>query len=168
MVKRIWIIGLAAIVPMLVGGWAYRDYCETKRSAARQELAAITTAPYGPQRVVYHITEDGGFFDRRSLSRLGSLQNHVTAVGPGRLDARVILQGEGIYLLEHAVRNADLRTRIDALRREGVRFLICRNSLIDRGVAPSELYDIKPGDIVGAGVAEVSSLEAAGYVYLKL
>ena len=52
-------------------------------------------------------------------------------------------------------------------RAEGVKFLICRNSLVGRSIDPADLYDVKTGDIVGAAVAEVAALQAQGFVYLK-
>lgn len=165
--KRAFVV-LAVLGSIGLGGFAYRDHCETRQAAARAELAALTPTIYAPQRVVYHLNEDGGFFDRRSSGRLGVLANHLAALGPGRLDGRVVLQGDGVLLLEHATRNSDLRDRLDDLRSRGIRFLVCRNSLVDRGIGPSDLYGVGPADIVPAAVAEISALEAAGFVYLRL
>lgn len=126
-------------------------------------------APYAPQKAVYHVTEGGGFFPRsRYRNLLQIARNHVDAVGAGKLDLRIILQGDGIELLELAHRDRDLATRIDALKRDGVRFLICRNTISGRDLDPAAtLYDVRPGDIVQAGIAEATSLIQMGYVYLK-
>ena len=94
-----------------------------------------------------------------------SLENHVAAVGIGNIDVRVILQGKGPDLLRAP--DADMRARIDALRAQGVRFMVCRNSLIESATEFASLYGVQTNDIVRAGVAEIAMLEAKGFVYLR-
>jgi intracellular sulfur oxidation DsrE/DsrF family protein len=49
-----------------------------------------------------------------------------------------------------------------------VKILICRNTIIAQGIDPdSDLYDVKPSDIVQAGVAEVTALQQQGFVYIR-
>ena len=138
------------------------------RQTAQAELAALTFPPYAAQRVIYHVTEGGGFFNRDFASRLGTLHNHVASVGAANIDLRVMLQGSGVHLLAAAKTDAALAAQVDALRADGVRFLVCRNSLLGQDLAPSDLYKVPTSDIVQAAVAEIAALEARGYVYIRL
>ncbi len=169
MKRRIAVLGLclAAVVP----GLGYRAYAGMRaqdRRNVRQQLATLHFAPFAYQKVVYHITGGGGWFAQHYFHVVDSIKNHLDAVGDHNIDLRVVLQARGIALLEDAETNAALAHKIDALRRRGVRFLVCRNSLIGGGVEPSKLYGLKTRDIVEAGVAEVAALEARGFVYLKM
>lgn len=159
------------MLPILVvaasGGWHY-----ARGSTHLHTPDAIRTlrfAPYAPQKAVYHVTEGGGFFPRsRYRNLLQIARNHVDAVGAGRLDLRIILQGDGIELLELARRDSDIAGRIDALKRDGVRFLVCRNTITGHDLDPAEaLYGVGPDDIVKAGIAEAAALVQKGYAYLK-
>jgi intracellular sulfur oxidation DsrE/DsrF family protein len=95
------------------------------------------------------------------------MQNHVNAMEAGKLDLRVVVQGTGLSLLSDAKKDPAIAARIDRLRGQGVRFVICRNTMIGRNIRMSDLYGAKPEDIVLAGVAEVASLSQQGFVMLK-
>lgn len=139
-----------------------------RREEVRQALAGMDVPSFGAQKVVYHVGDGGGLFDRHFRNVLGSLRNHVRAVGQDKLTARVVLQGPGIHLLRDARDDDGLREAVDWLRAHGVRFEVCRNSLVDQAVLPSELYGVEAKDIVPAGVAELARLEADGFTYLRL
>ena len=95
-------------------------------------------------------------------------RNHVDAIAFGELDLRVVLQGGGVDLLMAAKRDANLATQIDALRANGVRFIVCRNTLVLRGLDPAtQFHGVKHDDIVSASVAETARLVAQGFAYLK-
>lgn len=139
---------------------------------ARGETAAwvreLKTPDYAPQKAIYHLSEGAGLRDGRFRHLLQVAGNHVAALGKERLDLRIVLQSEGVDLLARAKSNAALRQSVDRLRADGVRFLICRNTLIARGVDPdSDLYGVRPADVVRSGVAEVAALQAQGFVYMK-
>ncbi len=155
---------LVASIGFAAGGWSF-----THRAFARRSPAADLTLPgYTHQKVVYHVTETDGLTHRGyTLHVLQAAQNHVDAVGEENLDLRIVLQGDGLDLLSEAKSNGDFSRRVDKLKAEGVKFLICRNSLVGRSIDPADLYDVKTGDIVGAAVAEVAALQAQGFVYLK-
>lgn len=128
----------------------------------------MQTPDYGPQKAIYHLSEGAGLLDGRYRHILQVAVNHVAAVGKERLDLRIVLQSEGVDLLERARHNSQLRDKIDRLRADGVRFLICRNTLIARGIDPDrDLYGVRRDDIVRAGVGEIAALAAQGFVYMK-
>jgi intracellular sulfur oxidation DsrE/DsrF family protein len=137
-------------------------------SGAPAWVRDMQTPDYATQKVIYHLSEGAGLRDGRYRHLLQVAGNHVAAVGKDRLDLRVVLQSEGVDLLERARHNSELRQKIDKLRADGVRFLICRNTLISRGIDPDrDLYGVKREDIIRAGVGEIASLQAQGFVYMK-
>jgi uncharacterized protein len=133
------------------------------------DIAAMHFAPYEAQRVVYHVTDGEGLFQRRFKNILHVARNHTDVVAFGDLDLRILLQGSGIDLLRKARSDTALAADIDKLKRAGVRFLVCRNTLVLNGIDPaSTLHGVKPEDIVSSSMAEAALLIAKGYVYLKL
>jgi intracellular sulfur oxidation DsrE/DsrF family protein len=155
---------IVASAGFAAGGWSYTHRAFAKRSPA----ADLSLPGYSRQKVVYHVTETDGLTHRGYTQHvLQAAQNHVNAVGAENLDLRIVLQGDGLDLLSEAKTNPDYSRRVDKLKAEGVKFLVCRNTLVSRALDPAELYDVKTEDIVGAAVAEVSALQAQGFVYLK-
>ena len=155
--------GLAA-----VAGVPARPVPPIRYEGAPEWGRPLQTPRYGPQKVIYHLSEGAGLLDGRYRHLLQVAGNHVAAVGKDRLDLRIVMQSEGVDMLERAKHNEVLRERIDKLRADGVRFLICRNTLISRGIDPDrDLYGVKREDIIRAGVGEIAALQAQGFVYMK-
>ncbi len=158
------ILALISGAAIAFAGYSLGYRAEAKRSP----VADLTLPGYSQQKVVYHITDSDGLLHRNySLHVLQSAQNHVNAVGKDKLDLRIVLQGDGLDLLKEAAGDRAMSERVDKLKAQGVRFLVCRNTLVGRGLDPADLYDVKTADIVGAAVAEVSALQAQGFVYVK-
>jgi intracellular sulfur oxidation DsrE/DsrF family protein len=155
--------GLAAVAG--VAAWPMHPI---RYEGAPDWVRQLQTPGYGPQKVIYHLSEGAGLLDGRYRHLLQVAGNHVAAVGKDRLDLRIVMQSEGVDMLERAKHNEVLRERIDKLRADGVRFLICRNTLISRGIDPDrDLYGVKREDIIRAGVGEIAALQAQGFVYMK-
>ena len=166
---KIAILGLAAVAAISVLSWrAHANLTREHQAAVSSQLSGMKFAAYQPQKVIYHITTDGGMFDRSYFKTLGSVRNHLDAVGEDKIDLRVIMQADGIGLLEDASTNPELAAAIDKLRAKGARFIVCRNSLVGAGVAPRALYGLKESDIVQAAVAEIAALQSQGFVYLRM
>lgn len=117
-----------------------------------------------PLRVVYHINADD---QALHLNALRNLQNHIDGSGLDRLEIRVVMHGGGISLLQHAKDHPDLRSTVDTLKMQDVRFLVCGNTLDKRGVGRGDLYDTRPEDRVPSGIGELTRLQRAGYTYIK-
>ncbi|MGE3247123.1 MAG: DsrE family protein [Beijerinckiaceae bacterium] len=123
---------------------------------------------YEPQKVVYHVHKGGGFFGSHNRDLVAIMNNHMRAVGDDYLDLRLVLQGDGIEILQAATKDEKLAASIRDLRKRGVKFLICYNTLAGHGIDfRKDLFEVKQEDIVAAGVAEVARLEREGFVYLK-
>jgi len=120
---------------------------------------------YGKQKVVYHINVD----DPKVLkAALGNIRNHISAVGKENIDLRVVIHGPGIALLQMANKDPDFADKIANLKREGVHFNVCNNTLVGKKINyKTDLYDVGKEDIVPSGVAEIAKLEAEGFSYVK-
>ncbi len=130
--------------------------------------AQMTPPPgyYKDQKVVYH--NDGGYPDNAAYFRklLTNVKNHIDAVGKDHVEIRVVNHGDGLILFQMANKDPDLAHRIDALKAEGVKFLICSNTLRERNIDWHTLYGVKESDLIPSGVAELARLQGMGYAYI--
>lgn len=131
-------------------------------------VEALELKDYERQQVIYHVDEGAGLFNGRFRHVLQVAQNHVNAVGADKLDLRIIMQSEGVDLLAWARNDETARKQVDRLKAQGVKFEVCRNTLIKRGIDPdTELYDVKRADVIRAAVGEIAALEQQGFQYIK-
>ena len=120
---------------------------------------------YGKQKVVYHVNVDD---EKQLKATLGNIQNHINAVGKENIDLRVVMHGPGVQLLQIANKNPDFQDKISNLKRQGVHFNVCNNTLVGKKIDyKTDLYDVSKEDIVPSGVAELAALQAKGYSYVK-
>ena len=146
-----------------VGAYAFGHQSKTAPWVEAMELKS-----YGRQQVIYHVEEGAGLFNGRFRHVLQVAQNHVSAVGAENLDLRIVMQSEGVDLLAWAKNDEAARKQIDKLKAQGVKFEVCRNTLIKRGIDPdTELYDVKRADVIRAAVGEIAALEQQGFQYIK-
>lgn len=123
---------------------------------------------YGKQKVVYHINYSGGEDSKAYFRALQNIRNHINAVGAENLDLKVVLHGDGVYLLRDAVENLRLQGVIAGLKEQDVSFAICNNTLVGRKIDyDKDLFEVFEDDIVPSGVAELARLQAQGYTYIK-
>lgn len=126
---------------------------------------AAQAGDYGKQKVVYHIN----YSDEKELDgALRNIQNHINAVGKENLDLRVVMHGPGIALLQIANKNPDFSDKVSNLKRQGIHFNVCNNTLVGKKLDyKTDLYDVSKEDIVPSGVAEIAHLESQGFSYVK-
>lgn len=122
---------------------------------------------YGEQKVVYHVNFAGGEQNGHYKSTLSNIQNHLDAVGKDKLKLQVVMNGEGLNLLQEAKSNPELGQRISNLKEQGVQFKVCNNTLTSRSMKLDDLYDAGEQDVIPSGVAEVAKLQQEGFSYLK-
>ncbi len=135
-------------------------------------LAAAGTAAandrYGKQKVVYHINYNGGEDSKAYRGAMRNIQNHINAVGAENMDIKVVLHGNGVYLLRDAKSNDKLQMAVTSLKSQDVSFHICNNTLNGRKISyEKDLFEVWKEDIVPSGVAELSHLQQQGYTYIK-
>ncbi len=139
--------------------------------------AQVQAEGYTKQKVVYHINYDD---PKAQTGALRNIQNHINAVGKENLDLKVVLHGNGLSLLvtpdslaelpkfKHGNADQTMSATIDGLRNQGVKFQVCNNTVVGRGVdVQKHLHLVEDGDIVPSGVAELAHLQAQGYMYIK-
>ena len=152
--KRIFAALFAAV--LMTVGWSAGD------------VNAAPAGYYQDQKVVYH--NDGGGPDNAAYFKrmLNSIKNHIEAVGKDHIEIRVVDHSAGVDLFQIAQTDKLLAGQIDSLRAQGVRFLICANTLKERQIDWHTLYGVKEDDIVPSGVAELARLQGMGFVYIHL
>jgi uncharacterized protein len=117
------------------------------------------------QKVVYHIN----YNDEAQLkAALGNVKNHMSAVGQDKIEIIVVVHGNGVDLLKIANTNLDMQQKVIGLKKDGVAFEVCNNTLVNKKINyKNDLFDVSEKDIVPSGVAEVANLQQKGYVYIK-
>ena len=126
--------------------------------------APIVAEDLPPQKVVYH--NNGSSEPDYYKHFLANVRNHINAVGRDNIELVVVAHGDGLSMLSEAETDPDLAGKIDALKADGVRFLICANTLRSRNITLDQLYEATDADVVPSGVAEIARLEQQGFVYL--
>ena len=133
-------------------------------------LGSVTSADagrYGKQKVVYHINYPGGKDDKAYKGALRNIQNHINAVGAKNLDLKVVIHGNGIFLLKTAKKAGKLQSAVASLKSQDVGFSVCANTLKGKKISSDDLYEVFDSDIVPSGVAELTYLQQKGYTYIK-
>lgn len=95
-----------------------------------------------------------------------TLSNLVRMAPKGSI--KVVVHGGAIALFESGKVTPEQREFLDTTRKGGVQFLICNNTLKSHRISVSNLYNVKPEDMVEAGVLEIIRLEKLGYSYIRL
>ncbi len=81
---------------------------------------------------------------------------------------RIVLHGDGVYMLRDAVKNLKLQGAVTNLKTQKVAFNVCANTLKGRKLDPdTDLFEVFKEDIVPSGVAELSYLQGQGFTYVK-
>lgn len=121
---------------------------------------------YPDQKVVYH--NDGQVYENPKYFRklLRNARNHVAAVGKEHVNIRIVDHGDGVVMLQLANADPELAKQIDELRDQGVKFLVCKNTLSERKIDWHTLYGVKESDLVTSGVAELAKLQQQGFLYV--
>jgi len=120
---------------------------------------------YGKQKVVYHVNYGD---EKRQKGALRNIQNHINAVGKENLDLRVVMHSKGYTLLKRANNNPDFEQKVANLKKQGVKFQICANTLRGKKINyKNDLYDVEKSDIVPSGVAELAHLQQMGFAYIR-
>lgn len=115
-----------------------------------------------PVKVIYHLSEGLA----QATRALSNIRNHLDADPTAKIV--VVAHGSGIeFLLEGAkdAKGQSYAGPIGELANRGVRFRVCNNTLVTRGISKDKV--VLEATVVPSGVAEVARLQAKeGYVYL--
>lgn len=172
--RKVFLAGFLSAI--LLGGLCLGALAYVLIGPGTATPAAATIAPlstpsgnYGSQKVVYHVATRGSWRDREGEAwrLVAVLNNHINAVEPEEIAIDVIFQGDGIDALKRAKANPKLASALDNLRRRGVNFRVCANTLEAQKLGPGTLHGIEPKNLVQAGVAELIHLQKQGYAYIR-
>lgn len=116
----------------------------------------------GPVKVVYDLA-DG---QAQASRAIGNIRNHLDA--DPTVEIVVVAHGAGIdFLLDGALdaKGQPYAGAIGELANRGVKFQVCNNTLVTRGIPKDKI--VLEASVVPSGVAEVARLQAKeGYAYL--
>ena len=117
----------------------------------------ITHEQYGEVKIVVPVTTDDKAVQGMKLHNLENSLG-VFAKWGGKMQGTVVLYAKGVSLLKSP--DAETRLKIDALKAQGIRFVVCNNTLIEQGIDYHQLYSVSEHDVVPSGFAEVAYLQA--------
>lgn len=171
--RRAFLAGFGTAVVLGLGGaGAALSLTASGVDTVRTPVPSIARAPtteYGPQKVVYHVSTRGSWRDREGEAwrLIAVVNNHINAVEPDPIELRIVFQGDGIDALRRAKSNPKLAAAFDNLKKRGVAFSVCANTLDAYHMSLETLHGVKEQDLVQAAVAEFVRLQQKGFSYIK-
>ncbi len=133
------------------------------RSFCLALLLAVTTAHADDKmKVVYHVSEA-----ERVPFVLGNIENHLRgAGGPDKVDIILVAHGPALAAFEKSKAAPTLLDRIAGLKKTGVEFDACGNTLNSSKLPVTALADgfvrVDQG-----GVVRIAELQKQGYIYIR-
>ena len=119
---------------------------------------------YQEQKVVYHMN----YGDTHRIGEtMVNISNHLSEVGEGRIDIKVVVHGKAIEYFMAAAEDEGKQMTLDSLRLRDVQFIICGNSLDGYKVTHEDLYEVEEEDVVQAGLPTIIDLQQKGYIYVR-
>jgi intracellular sulfur oxidation DsrE/DsrF family protein len=116
----------------------------------------MTHESYGVNNVVVPMATDVTAMQGMKLKNIANGLNAVKE-WHGQMNVTVVVYSRGITLLESS--DERVRQAIDALRAQGVRFVVCNNTLREMDIDFHDLYHVTAADIVPSGFMEVAFLQ---------
>ena len=112
---------------------------------------------YGNMNIVVPLTSDDKAVQGMKLH---NLENTLTVLHDwgGKAHSVVVLYGKGVSLLKNP--DAEMQQKISALKKDGVQFDVCNNTLKEQDIDFHTLYQVRDQDIVPSGFAEVAYLQS--------
>ena len=127
-------------------------------------LSAWAGTEHHVKHVVYELDEKD---PDRELAVLRNVRNNLKASGAKNMHIEVVIHGGGIELLKRAVMDADLQATIDGMKKDGVLFKVCHNTIVSNKLDyKNDLYDVHDKDIVPSGVAYLVDRQLQGWAYM--
>lgn len=102
--------------------------------------------------------------ESRVLTALGNLKNFLAQIPPENADLRVVANSSAAKFFRRE-RAGEYGDAVAELSKQGVRFLICANSLSKLGIDKAEL--LEQCEVVPAGIVELIRLQNEGFAYVK-
>ena len=115
----------------------------------------MTHESFGTMKIVVPLTDD-----KLVGMKLRNISNMMKALKQwgGKAEVHVVMYAKGVAWLKTP--DAKQKETLDALRGEGVKFIVCNNTLMEQNIDFHSLYGVKDADVVPSGFAEVAFLQA--------
>ena len=110
-------------------------------------------------QAIFHLNEDD---DEKVKMTLSNIENLIDDLGRINVEVILVVNGKGVKVFE---KGSNISQRVEKLRKLGVTFKICANSLASRGMVKEDLLD--QVDIVGSGIGEIVRKQVDGWAYVK-
>lgn len=148
------LLSVALLASMSIAAVAPAVAAETAGTADQYVAPKIQHEKYGDMKVVVPLTDPAlvGMKLRNINNMLGALKEWG-----GKADIRIVMYASGVAWLKNP--DAKEKEMIDKLRGEGVRFLVCNNTLHEQNIDFHSLYGVLDADVVPSGFAEVAFLQ---------
>ena len=112
-------------------------------------------------KVLFHIDGDQ---EERLLIALNNINNLWKEVPAAETSVCLVANGPAVNLFRKD-RAVHYVSTIEELSKNGARFLVCRNSLLNLGITLEDL--VKQCERVPAGIVEIVRFQQNGYAYVK-
>ncbi|NYT10941.1 MAG: hypothetical protein GKC03_00125 [Methanomassiliicoccales archaeon] len=110
-------------------------------------------------QAIFHLNEDDIGKVNMTLS---NIENLIDDLGRTNVEVILVANGNGVKAF---AREPAIAQRVEKLRKLGVTFKVCANSLAGRGMSKDDLID--QVDIVGSGIVEIVRKQIEGWAYIK-
>lgn len=139
-------------------------------------LPLSTASTPKPYRVVFHVNSGN---PKVQAGALRNARNFLRKVGAKHADLRILLHSGGVkmVLLPKAAKRTRFKTglatgkqkdMITFLRKQGVRFLVCNNTMKSKHITrEKDLFNVPKKDVVPSGVVALVELQRQGFAYVK-
>lgn len=139
------VMSMTAVAPAMAADGAPANYVAPK----------MKHESYGHMNIVVPLTDDA--LVPMKLRNIGNMMKALKQWG-GKADVRVVMYAKGLAWLKNP--DDKQKAALDELRGQGVRFIVCDNTLKEQDIDYHSLYGVKDEDIVPSGFAEVAFLQA--------
>ena len=142
------LLGLACLPVMAADGQTY-------------VAPSLKHPAYGDTKIVVPITSTDQNVWKMKLGNIMNAQAAVESYG-GKLTVKVVSYSGGVKLLQQ--KDNEIAEMVDALRKSGVQFLVCNQTLKRMDMDYHALNNVKDEDVVPAGFLEVGWLQTQHFV----
>ncbi len=125
-------------------------------------MIAATATVGEKQKVVYHVSDA-----EKVPFVLGNVRNHINGMGgPQNVEIVLVAHGPAADAFQDVSATDEVRNAVSALRKDGVEFDMCANTLKAKHL---ELKDLVPGFVKAenGGVVRIAQLQQQGYIYIR-
>lgn len=145
-----------AKLAVLHGSSEDSDHCRKKNNEVAPENEEKMKT-----KVVFHLDWDE---EKRLIMALNNITNLLKEIPTTEAAICLVANGSAVRLF-HGEYAAAHGSRVEELSGEGVRFLMCNNSLTNMNIDPVELAS--GCEVIKAGIMELIALQGDGYAYIK-